>query len=937
MIKRFSSFLDCKAQFGWVLAALVSVGMVAGAQAPQTRIAGEVRNDARAAIAGSMPPRALRANDTGRVASGMQIAGATIVFNRSAAQQAALETLLAAQQNPASAQYHQWLGPDEFAARFGMADADLAKVRGWLESQGLTVEAVGRGRDRMTFTGTAAQIEAAFQTEIHSFKAAGDAETHFAPASDVTVPAAIAGSVLTVANLSSFRPKPHVRQGPAAGFNSGQSSSHFLTPGDVATVYDIKAAYSAGYTGAGQSIAVAAQSAIIASDVTNFQSAAGLPQQAPTLVLMPGTGNSTIYSGDEAESDLDVEYSGGIAKGATIYLVYAGSAPNFGVFEAMQYAISNKIAPIVSVSYGECETALGATNFNSYVATFQQAAAQGQTVIASSGDDGSTDCYQFTSLTSAQRNALAVDFPASSPYVTGLGGTEFLASAVTTTNTQYWAANTGADIISSALSYIPEMAWNDDSATVGLSSGGGGVSGLAARPSYQSSSVPGIAAIGGSMRLVPDISLSSSPNNAGYLYCSSDTGSTGIQGSCSHGFRDANSTYLTVAGGTSFAAPVFAGMLAIINQATKSTGQGQVNPTLYTLASNPVTYAAAFHDITSGTNECTAGANYCTSAGLSAYAAGTGYDAATGLGSLDLYQLLSAWPGGSGTAALTASTVTLTPATTVPKTGATDAISIAVGPGAAAGGTVSVSVNGGAATLVTLTNGVATYSFSASTAGQYVVVATYTGSGTYASSSATVLLQVGGTGTFTLAATPATITAGSTGSSTVTVTALNGYTGTVNFTVTANPVIANACYTVTSAGVAGTTGTGSISIITNQANCTASTTTLFKGKLTAANAVPARQPQRPGVPAGLAMAGLLAVGFLGRRSRGLRSLVAVAVLAIAAFGISGCGSGTVTSSPIGTQPATNYAAKGSYTVVVQGTDSLNSGTTAYATFTLTVQ
>lgn len=940
MMKPFFLTLQCKARFAFVLAVTAGVAVAAGAQAPQARIVGDVRNETRAAIAGSMPARALPANDTGRVASGMQIAGATIVFNRSVAQQAALETLLAAQQDPASAQYHQWLGPDEFATRFGMSDADLEKVRGWLESQGLVVDAVGRGRDRLTFSGTAAQIEAAFQTEMHTFKAAGDAETHFAPASDLTVPAAFAGSVLTVANLSSFRARPHVRQGPAPGFNSGQSSSHFLTPGDVATVYDIKAAYNAGYTGAGQSIAVAGQSAIIASDVTNFQSASGLPQQAPTMVLMPGTGTSTIYSGDEAESDLDVEYAGGIAKGATIYLVYAGSSPNYGVFEAAMYAITNRIAPIVSVSYGECETALGQAGFDSYAAIFQQAAAQGQTLVASSGDDGSTDCYQFTSLTQAQRQALAVDFPASSPYVTGLGGSEFLAADVTTTNTTYWAANTGTDIINSALSYIPEMAWNDDSSTVGLSSGGGGVSALAARPTYQSSSVPGIAAISGSGRLVPDISLSSSPNNAGYLYCSSDTGSTSIQGSCSHGFRDANSTYLTVAGGTSFAAPIFAGMLAIINQATKSTGQGQVNPTLYSLASSSATYAAAFHDITSGTNECTAGASYCTSVGLSAYAAGTGYDQATGLGSVDLNRLIAAWPVASGGTGPTGTTMTLTPATTVPKLGATDTITIAVGPGTTASGTVSVSVNGGTATTATLTNGVATYSFSASVAGQYVVVATYAGSSTYGSSTATLLLQVGGTGTFTLAAAATTITAGNTGSSTVTVTAANGYTGTVNFTVTASPVISNACYTVTPAAVTGATATGSISIITNAANCTTGTTTLYKGKLTASNTMPdapSDRRNRSEVPVGLAFAGLLMLGLVGRRSRALRSLVAVALLAVAAFGLSGCGNGTVTSTNIGSAVVTNYAAKGSYTIVVQGTDSATTSNTAYAQFTLTVQ
>lgn len=939
MMKFLRRGVRAKQAVGFVLMAGLSAGLAVAqtARGPEARIRGTVENGTRAAIAGSKPPRALAANDAGRMAGGTRIVGASLVFNRSDSQQAELEALMAAQQDPSSPRYHQWLSPDEFAARFGMANADLAKVRTWLEGQGLLVDEVPRGRDRLTFSGTARQIEAAFQAEMHTFKSEG--ETHFAPASDLTVPAAFASSVLTVGNVSDFRPKAHVRAGgPVAQFNSGQTSSHFLTPADVATIYDINAAYSAGYTGAGQSIAVAGQSAIVPSDITNFQSAAGLPQSAPTLVLIPGTGNSTIYSGDESESDLDVEYTGGIAKGASIFLVYSGSSANFGVFDAMQYAITNKIAPIISVSYGECETALGQSSFNSYSAILQQAAAQGQTVVASSGDDGSTDCYQFSNLTSAQQTALAVDFPASSPYVTGLGGTEFLAADVTTTNTQYWAASSTGDVVSSALSYIPEMVWNDDSSTRGLSSGGGGASVLAARPTWQMSGGAGVGNILGSNRLVPDISLSSSPNNAGYLYCSSDSGSTTVQGSCSHGFRDANNTYLTVAGGTSFAAPVFAGMLAIINQATRSTGQGLVNPTLYGLASNAGTYAAAFHDITSGSNACTAGSTYCTAAGLSAFAAGTGYDEASGLGSVDLYNLLTAWPVTSGGTALTATTVTLTPATTVPKVGTTDAITIAVGPGTTASGTVSLTVNGGVAVTVPVTNGLATYSFQASTAGQYLIVATYTGNATYASSSATVVLQVGGAGTFSLAATSTAIADGSTGTAAVTVTPNNGYTGTVSFTVTANPMIANACYTVTSATVAGAAAaTASISIITNSANCTGNVTALAKhplGSGVAANRAPAGVPGSRGVPVGLALAGLLGLGLVGRRSRGLKSLVAAALLAVAGFGLSGCGSGTVVTSPIATQA--NYAAKGAYTIVVQGTDAANAGNTAFATFTLTV-
>ena len=530
-----------------------------------------------------------------------------------------------------------------------------------------------------------------------------------------------------------------------------------------------------------------------------------------------------------------------------------------------------------------------------------------------------------------------MDFPASSPYVTGLGGTEFPTADVATANTQYWTAANGNDVISSAVSYIPEMVWNDDSANGGLSSGGGGASILFTRPTWQNSAVPGIGNIAGSARLVPDVALSSSPANAGYLYCSSDTGSTGIEGSCTHGFRDANNVYLTSAGGTSFAAPVFAGMLAIINQATKnSAGQGVINGTLYALASNPATYASAFHDITSGNNECTAGSSYCTSAGLSSFAAGTGYDEASGLGSVDLYNLLTAWPvAGAGGPALTASTITLTPGTTIPKAGAADTISIAVGPGTAATGTVSITVNGGSATTVTLTNGVATYTFTGSAAGQYVVVANYSGNTVYAASSATLVLQVGSNGTFAIAASSPSISDGSSGTSTITVTPSNGYTGTVNFSVTSNPTLANVCYTATSANVTGATASGTLTIYTNQTSCGSGTTTLVKrASGMAANTAPVRTPGRSPAPVGIALAGLLAVGFLRRRSRGLRSLLAVALLGVAGYGLSGCGSGTIVTSTLA--PST-LATKGVYTIVVQGTDSANAANTSFATFTLTVQ
>jgi subtilase family serine protease len=638
----------------------------------QSRIAA-IDATSTVALPGTVNPRAAAKYDTGEVAPSAKISGVTIYFQPTAEQQAAEDALVKAQQTPGSGQYHQWLTPAQWSARFGMSDSDLAKVEAWLEEQGFSIDRVSASRNSISFSGSAAQIESAFQTELHHYSING--ETHFANATAISVPSPLAGVVRSLRNLDDFRPQPFVRFHPSASnsvkanFTSGQNGDHYLTPKDVATIYDINAAYNAGYTGTGQTIAIVGQSAVEVSDIEAFQSAAGLTAKAPTLILVPDSGTSAVSSGDEAESDIDLEYSSGIAKGATIDFVYVGNNQNYSVFDSIQYAIDEDLAPIISVSYGDCESDLGSSNYAALNGILEQGASQGQSIIAASGDDGSTACFGNTDQSTSQQEALEVNFPASSQYATGLGGTEFPAADVAASNTTYWESTSGSDVISSALSWIPEVVWNDDISTEGaeyaLSSGGGGVSTFTARPSWQTN-VTGIPS--GSYRLVPDISLDSSPNNAGYLYCTSDTSgwSSGQKASCNSGFRDSSSQYLTIAGGTSFAAPIFAGMMAIINQKASSTSQGVAASTLYSLAASSSVYASAFHDISSGTNACTAGSKYCSTAGESEYAATTGYDEASGLGSVDLYNLLTSWPTttstgtGISTGAFTLSATALT-------------------------------------------------------------------------------------------------------------------------------------------------------------------------------------------------------------------------------------------------------------------------------------
>jgi subtilase family serine protease len=606
----------------------------------------------------------------------------TLYFSRSTEQQADLESLIAAQQNPSSPQYHQWLTPAAFAARFGLADADIARSEAWLQSQGFTVTGVSPSRNSITFAGTASTAASAFGAPLHHYSFQG--KNHIAPSADISLPSSLSGIVSNVRGLSDFRPHPHVRYGNGAAFKpnftSSQTGNHFMTPGDIAVLYDVKAAWNAGYNGTGQTIAIMGQTAIVNSDITSFQTATGQTAKAPTVILVPNTGASATYSGDESESDLDLEYAGGIAPGATIDFVYAGR--NASVFDSLTWAIQNRIAPILNISYGECEPELGQSEYNTINAALQQAAAQGQTVVSASGDDGSTDCYvgQSTSqgISVGTEQQIAIDFPSSSQYVTALGGTELPAADVASGNSVYFSAapSSTTDGLVTAVAYDPnEMAWNDDSAAeaadYGLSSSGGGVSTFTAAPTWQTG-VPGIPS-GARFRFVPDVSLDASPNNAPYAYCSSDATSwaSGQTSSCSTGLRDSNSQDLTVAGGTSFAAPIFSGMLALINQARGYTYQGVVNSTLYSLASNPTTYASAFHDITTGSNACNLGLSYCSTADAASFTASVGYDEATGLGSVDLNNLLSAWPqSSSGTGSAKSFTLSSTALSINQSTGA---------------------------------------------------------------------------------------------------------------------------------------------------------------------------------------------------------------------------------------------------------------------------
>ena len=679
------------------------------------RIKAEIDSSQKVELKGNMHGLAQPRFDLGRADSSKMMHDVTLAFRPSAAQQQDLDNLLAQQQDRSSPNYHKWLTPAQFADRFGMTRGDIQRVTAWLQSQGFAVTSVANSRNEISFDGTVSQVEVSFHTEIHNYLVGS--EVHFANATNPSVPSALAGSALSISHLHDFAPKPRAKIRPH--LTSYISGNHFIAPGDFATIYDVAPLYAAGSDGTGQKIAIVGQSSVSTSDLNNFRSAAGLSANTPQMTVLPAT-TSTRCPGDEGESDLDLEWSGGVAKNASITFVYAGltagdtcsSRNGKTVWDALDYAVQNTVAPFISTSYGFCEG--GATGQSGVGLTFaqtvrgwvQQANTQGQTVVAASGDSGAADCDPNSTDTgdTSATQGFAVDVPASIPEVTGMGGNTFTGDAAGTvtgtspnTNagaTTYWSGTTGStDTISSALSYIPEDAWNDtvaDLAVPGgtLSASGGGASIFFAKPTWQT----GTGVPADNQRHVPDLSIAASPNHDGYLMCSEDDSTTGgLQPSCVAGFRNAagvNGAF-TVVGGTSVAAPTFSAILALINQSLGSPGLSNVNPKLYQFASSS---PSAFHDVTVGNNDvpCSPGTLNCPAGTTQiGFSAGTGYDQVTGLGSVDADKLATAW----GATTTSSSDFTL----------ASTAASFAVTPGASVNATVNVTFNGSFSGIVTFT------------------------------------------------------------------------------------------------------------------------------------------------------------------------------------------------------------------------------------------
>lgn len=575
--------------------------------AQRNRIAGPIDNGRRVTLRGHVHPAANSRNDRGPVEGTFALPGITLLLKPSAAQKADLEQLLLDQQDATSPDYHRWLTPELYADRFGAGASDVAQIVAWARSQGFEPTYVARSRTFVSFTATAGQAQAAFHTEIHRYSVNGQA--HFANATDPSLPAALAEVVADAWGLNDFRPKPQLRL-PGLPEMTSSGGSHHLAPDDFATIYDVAPLYAAGIDGTGQSIAIVGQATIAASDIQAFRDTFNLSSANLQQVAVPGRPSPAASLGDQEESTLDVEWSGAVARNATIVFVYSDD-----VWVSAAYAVDLVVAPILSMSYGACEQG-DLVDLPIYRALVQQSNAEGITWFAATGDSGADACDD-QGVTIAQ-NGLGVNAPASIPEVTGMGGTEFNEQG----GTAYWST-TNTSNGASALQYIPEIGWNDTAQSGILAASGGGASSYFPQPAWQTG--PGVPADGA--RHVPDLALSSSASHDGYYF-----------------YFKRSVGYV---GGTSAATPTMAGIFALLNQYLVSTkaqaqpGLGNVNPTIYRLAQNN---SGVFHDVTVGNNivPCAAGTPNCNN-GLLGFAAGPNYDSVTGWGSVDANNLVHSW------------------------------------------------------------------------------------------------------------------------------------------------------------------------------------------------------------------------------------------------------------------------------------------------------
>ena len=380
-------------------------------------------NNDRVAIPGNVSPYAIAANDQGRVNDSTALDHMQLQLKRPADREQALQTLMQQQLTKGSPNYHQWLTNVQLGEQYGPSQIDVDTVASWLKSQGFTVNKVYQNGMTIDFSGNAGQVRQAFATEIHHLNVKG--ESHIGNMSEPQIPAAFAGVVEGVVSLNDFRPHVNYKQHVDYTFTESGSTYQAVTPADLAKIYNLNPLFSAGVNGAGETIALIEDTNVYSTaDITTFRSTFGLPTATFSQVHPESCTNPGDVVGADGEAELDVEYSGAAAPGATLELVSCkDSSTTFGGLIAMEDLLEAGSAPTIwSVSYGLCEAENGATQNAAYSSTYQSAAAEGISVFVSSGDEGAASCDADEANAT---HGIGVSGFASTPYNVAVGGTDF--------------------------------------------------------------------------------------------------------------------------------------------------------------------------------------------------------------------------------------------------------------------------------------------------------------------------------------------------------------------------------------------------------------------------------------------------------------------------------------------------------------------------------
>ncbi len=624
---------------------------------PQPRIIEAINNHNLAKLAGNTRPEANKTNDRGAVPDSFRMEHMFLQLRRSTQQEQELEQYIDQLHDPNSPNFHHWLTAEEFGKNYGLAAEDLATISSWLKSQGFEVNVVYPDGVLIDFSGTAAQVRAAFHTEMHYLDVAG--KRHIANMSDPQIPGALAPAVVGIVSLHDFKPRPkYTSAGPCAL----GATCYLVVPADLATIYNLNPLFTTGISGQGQTIVVIEDTDVFnTGDWNTFRSAFGLTKFASGSFAQihpqynginncgdPGVDPNGV--GADSEAILDAEWSGASAPSAAIRLASCsdaaldnGAVPTFGGLIAVQNIINGTAPPaIISISYGECEVYNGQSANAAYNAAYQQAVSEGVSVFVSSGDEGAASCDADEPYAI---HGIGVSAFSSTPYNVAVGGTDFGDTSAGSSGTYWNSSNTST--YGSAISYIPEIPWNDSCANalivdflgyktayglgglcntgqgITTASGSGGPSGCAtgagsnlgvvggtcsgyAKPSWQSV----VGNPGDGVRDVPDVSLFAANGVWGhyYVFCDSNIGNGGF--ACTGAPSGWNG-----GGGTSFASPIMAGIQSLVNQSTGSRW-GNPNPTYYALAAaaygssgstscnssmgNAVAGSCVFYDVTQG-------------------------------------------------------------------------------------------------------------------------------------------------------------------------------------------------------------------------------------------------------------------------------------------------------------------------------------------------